>query len=336
MATKCFPSIILVSLLLMLAVCIPYVSCSLLNEERMLKRHEDWMAQHNRIYKDAGEKERRYMIFKENVKRIDAFNNGVDKGYKLAVNKFADLTKEEFRTRYTGLRKMQPPTLKRTPFKYSNVTAVPQTMDWRKKGAVTPVKYQGSCGSCWAFAAVAAVEGITQIKTGKLMSLSAQELVDCDTGGIDAGCHGGLPDTAYQFMQKHRGLTTEANYPYEALDGTCKTKTAAATITGYEDVPINDEKSLLKAVANQPVSVSVDGNGFQAYSHGIYSGDCGTDLNHAVTVVGYGNSGGTKYWLLKNSWGDDWGEKGYMRIKRDVSAKQGVCGLAMKPSYPTA
>ncbi|KAJ0104671.1 hypothetical protein Patl1_18198 [Pistacia atlantica] len=193
-------------------------------------------------------------------------------------------------------------------FMYEKVDLVPPSVDWRKTGSVNPVKDQGKCGSCWAFSTIAAVEGINHIKTNKLVSLSEQEL--------------------------------RVNYPYQANDGTCdvaKENSPAVSIDGHEKVPANDEDALLKAVANQPVAVAIDAGGsdFQFYSEGVFTGKCGTELDHGVAVVGYGITlDGTKYWIVRNSWGPEWGEKGYIRMQRGISSKEGLCGIAMEASYP--
>ncbi|XWS12528.1 hypothetical protein CRYUN_Cryun37aG0096900 [Craigia yunnanensis] len=308
-------------------------------------RFEQWLASYGRVYQDASEKDIRFQIFKENVEYIESHNADNGKKYKLGVNEFTDLTNEEFKAMRNGYKKRSSNIVassKTSSFRYENVTAVPSSMDWRKKGAVTNIKDQGQCGCCWAFSAVAAMEGITKLKTGKLISLAEQELVDCDISGEDAGCNGGLMDDAFEFIISNKGLTTESNYPYEGVDGSCNKKKAAnhaATITGFEDVPSNSESALLKAVTNQPVSVAIDAGGsdFQHYKSGVFTGECSTFLDHGVTAVGYGEADdGTKYWLVKNSWGTSWGEDGYIRMQRDIDAEEGLCGIAMEASYPTA
>ncbi|CAL9241706.1 unnamed protein product [Arabidopsis halleri] len=316
------------------------------NELIMQKRHTEWMTKHGRVYADVKEKSNRYVVFKSNVERIEHLNSiPAGRTFKLAVNQFADLTNDEFRSMYTGFKGVSALSSQRqtktTSFRYQNVSssALPISVDWRTKGAVTPIKNQGSCGSCWAFSAVAAIEGATQIKKGKLISLSEQQLVDCDTN--DFGCEGGLMDTVFEYIKATGGLTTESNYPYKGENATCnskKTNPKATSITGYEDVPVNDEQALMKAVAHQPVSVAIEGGGFdfQFYSSGVFTGECTTYLDHAVTAIGYGQStNGSKYWIIKNSWGTKWGESGYMRIQKDVKDKEGLCGIAMEASYPT-
>ncbi|KAG9453407.1 hypothetical protein H6P81_006311 [Aristolochia fimbriata] len=322
------------------------------HKESMRQRYQLWMRRYGRVYKSPDEKKQRFQIFKSNVEFIDSFNRAGDKFYRLSVNQFADLTNEEFKASRNGFklpsqRKVENNNnIPSISFNYLNESEVASRMDWRKQGAVTPIKDQDQCGCCWAFSAVAAMEGLTKIKTGKLVSLSEQELVDCDKAGQNAGCAGGLMDDAFTFIKQIGGLTSEESYPYKGVEGTCNSKMESkhdsVKIEGYEDVLANSEKSLMKAVARQPVSVAIDASGlrFQFYTGGIFPGednDCGTDLDHGVTAVGYGTSkDGVQYWIVKNSWGTKWGEKGYIRMKKGVKAKEGACGIAMKASYPIA
>ncbi|XVE51450.1 hypothetical protein DITRI_Ditri02bG0041500 [Diplodiscus trichospermus] len=313
----------------------------ILDETIVAEKYKQWMVQHGRTYAMKEEENMRFQIFKNNLDFIENFNKMGNKTYKLSINEFADLTNEEFLAYYSGY-KMFPSTVssETKQFKYENLTNIPDSMDWREKEAVTQIKDQGSCGSCWAFSTVAAVEGVAKIKTGQLFSLSEQQLVDCVRTKETRGCDGGWMDEAFKYIVKNQGLATETEYPYEKKDGTCRHRKAAiraVQISGYEDVPHNNEEALLKAASLQPVSVALDGAGseFKFYSGGVFTGPCRTSLNHAVTIVGYGTSeDGSKYWLIKNSWGKSWGESGYMRIKRDVKSKKGLCGIARKASYP--
>ncbi|QCD87455.1 cathepsin L [Vigna unguiculata] len=314
-----------------------------LPEAFLSERHEKWMAQYGKVYKDAAEKDKRFQIFNNNLQFIESFNAAADKPFNLSINQFADLHNEEFKALLINGQKKERSVLTatETSFMYDCVTKIPATVDWRKRGAVTPIKDQGICRSCWAFSTVASIEGLHHITKGELVSLSEQELVDCVRGDSE-GCNGGYVEDAFEFLAKKGGIASETNYPYKGVNKSCKVKKerdgVAIKIKGYEKVPANSEKALLKAVAHQPVSAYVEagGSAFQFYSSGIFTGKCGTDMDHSVTVVGYGKGGdGTKYWLVKNSWGTEWGEKGYIRMKRDIRAKEGLCGIATSASYPT-
>ncbi|CAL4885003.1 unnamed protein product [Urochloa decumbens] len=308
---------------------------------RLLGLFTSWSVKHSKIYASPKEKVKRYKVFKQNLMHI-AETNKKNGSYWLGLNQFADIVHEEFKTSYLGLKpglsKMTAPARPPTTFRYANAVNLPWAVDWRYKGAVTPVKNQGKCGSCWAFSTVAAVEGINQITTGKLVSLSEQELMDCDST-LDHGCGGGIMDFAFAFIMGNQGIHTEEDYPYLMEEGYCKEKQPDArvvTITGYEDVPENSEISLLKALAHQPVSVGIAGGSrdFQFYKGGVFDGACSDELNHAVTAVGYGSSYGQDYILMKNSWGKNWGEQGYVKIKRGTGKPEGVCGIYTMASYP--
>ncbi|KAJ3700060.1 hypothetical protein LUZ61_003765 [Rhynchospora tenuis] len=310
-------------------------------DDQLLLTFEKWIKDHSRVYPSAFEKQKRFEVFKSNFEYIESTKNTPGRTYTLGLNKFADLTNEEFVQQYATYRPQSRPK-QSTPFKYANLTTVPTSIDWRTLGAVTPIKDQGNCGSCWAFSAVAAMEGINQIKTGQLISLSEQELVDCDR--TCWGCSGGYEDYAFKWVLDNGGITTEANYPYTSGTGkknqkcdSTKIGDHAVTISGYGYVTPYSESSLMSAVANQPISISIDAGGtdFQLYSSGIFTGTCGTSLNHAVLAVGYGTENGTNYWIVKNSWGTGWGDLGYIKMQKDISNTAGLCGLAIEPSYPT-
>ncbi|EYU29820.1 hypothetical protein ABFS82_13G034800 [Erythranthe guttata] len=309
--------------------------------ETMEQRFNDWLKTYRQTYKSTNEWNFRFGIYQSNVQYID-FVNSQNLSYSLTDNQFADMTNHEFQSIYLGYNNSNH--LHGNSVETRNGTlrnyALPASIDWRKKGAVTPIKNQGTCGSCWAFSAIAAVEGINKIKTGKLVTLSEQELMDCDTKGGNQGCSGGIMEDAFDFIIKNGGVATSKDYPYKGRNDKCdskKGKNKAAKISGYKYVPVGNEENLKAAVAKQPVSVAIDAGGynFQLYSSGVFDGYCGQSLNHGVTVVGYGVDGGKKYWLVKNSWGTSWGQKGYVKMSRGSSDKNGICGIALQASYPT-
>ncbi|PWZ46435.1 Oryzain alpha chain [Zea mays] len=312
------------------------------SEEEARRMYAEWMAAHGRTYNAVGEEERRFEVFRDNLRYVDAHNAAADAGvhsFRLGLNRFADLTNDEYRATYLGVRS-RPQRERRLGDRYlaGDNEDLPESVDWRAKGAVAEIKDQGSCGSCWAFSTIAAVEGINQIVTGDMISLSEQELVDCDTS-YNQGCNGGLMDYAFEFIINNGGIDTEEDYPYKGTDGRCdvnRKNAKVVTIDSYEDVPANSEKSLQKAVANQPISVAIEAGGraFQLYNSGIFTGTCGTALDHGVTAVGYGTENGKDYWIVKNSWGSSWGESGYVRMERNIKASSGKCGIAVEPSYP--
>jgi len=278
-----------------------------------------------------------FEAFKTNDQIVDTHNDDSSSSYRLGHNEFSDMTSEQFRVRM-GLKRPPRSFLRRTRNvdQTLKITAsTPTSVDWVEKGAVTAVKNQGQCGSCWSFSTTGAIEGAYFINEGELISLSEQQLVSCDK--TDSGCNGGLYDYAFEYV-KDNGVCSEDDYSYTSSEGsvaTCKTSCdAKVTVTGYTDVTEGDEDALLAAVAQQPVSIAIeaDQSVFQLYESGVFtSSSCGTSIDHAVLAVGYGTEDGTKYWKVKNSWGDSWGESGYIRMERGVN----MCGLSTCPAYPT-
>jgi len=292
----------------------------------------------NKKYDTKEEYQKRLDIYTQNKQFIEEFNKGKE-SYTLAINEFADLTHEEFKKGYLA------PKFDATKVKRKNVKAfptglkLPTTVDWRQHNAVTHIKNQGQCGSCWSFSTTGSVEGARAIATGALISLSEQQLVDCSDAYGNQGCNGGLMDDAFQYIIAKGGLETETRYPYTAQDGTCQSNTEyfRTDISGYQDITSGSEPDLQTAVANiGPISVAIDAgqNSFQFYSGGVYysKGCSPTNLDHGVLAIGYGVYQGTDYWLVKNSWGTSWGLQGYIMMSRN---KDNNCGIATMSSYPT-
>jgi cathepsin L len=277
----------------------------------------------------------RYRVFKSNLDYINSFNARKN-GVTLAVNHMADLTNQEYRKIYLGLKVPANYVHVAGP-KTTTVTAPPDTWDWRTKGAVTPIKNQEQCGSCWAFSTTGSTEGCHQISTKNLVSLSEQNIMDCSWSQGNQGCDGGLMTQAMTYIISNKGVDTEASYPYTAEDGTCNYNAAnsGATLTSYVNVNTGDENDLQVKTYTGPTSVAIDASqsSFQFYSGGVYYEPAcsSTQLDHGVLSIGWGTSSGTQYWLVKNSWGTDWGMSGFIMMSRN---KNNNCGIATMATLP--
>lgn len=295
-----------------------------------------WQKQYNVNFKCLKDMGYRMGIFAQTYAKIKEVN-AQQKDYELGLNQFAHLKYEEFKAKYTGFN--FDPNYERNVEETNEVKQTPTSVDWRQQGAVNPIKNQGQCGSCWAFSATAAVEGIWKISGHTLISFSEQQLVDCSTSYGNQGCNGGLMDNAFKYINA-KGQETEATYPYKAVQGTCKYNSGSVVgkISGYTDVAKNSCSGLLAQAANQVVSVAIDAQNIMNYKSGIFNNaNCGTSLDHGVAVVGYGaDSSGNTFWIVRNSWGTSWGEQGYIRMSRSVSTTTGICGICMAASSPKA
>ncbi|XP_043533036.1 pro-cathepsin H [Chiloscyllium plagiosum] len=296
---------------------------------------KEWMIKHKKNY-GPEEYEHRLQTFIQNKRKVDAHNRGRH-AFQMGLNQFSDLTFSEFQSLYL-MQKPQNCSATRGNH-YSSADILPENVDWRKRGNfITPVKNQGGCGSCWTFSTTGCLESVIAIKSGKLVSLAEQQLVDCAQNFKNHGCAGGLPSQAFEYIKYNNGLEREQDYPYEGKDGTCRFERskAAAFVKDIVNITQYDEDGMVDAVARlNPVSFAFQvTDDFLLYREGVYSNpNCSSTpdkVNHAVLAVGYGVSNGTKYWIVKNSWSTSWGIDGYFYIERGKN----MCGLAACASYP--
>jgi len=312
-----------------------------------------WSIRFNKTYATAQERKMRISIWKENHAVIKQHNSKKpEPSYKLGHNNFSDLSADEFRQRFflgeyspgipSSLEdKLNKPTYESKIERRVEQKNLPKEVDWVENGAVTGVKDQGTCGSCWAFSAIGSIEGAKYLKTGELVSLSEQNLIDCDKYH-DHGCNGGLMDTAFMWDESHPGVCSEDDYPYaEKNHLLCKRNckpVSGTKVHNFVDVESNDA-AIREAVSQQPVSIAIQANQqvFQFYQSGVFdSTECGNGVDHGVLMVGYGTDAdtGLDYYTIKNSWGDSWGEDGFIRMGRETEDPLGPCGLYQLVSYP--
>jgi C1A family cysteine protease len=304
---------------------------------------ETFIAKYGRVYESVEERSTSFAAFKKSYAYVTA-ENSMNHTYELEINEFADQSPEKFSASRLGLSAPAPGKLwAGMPHlgtdAYSG-KALATSVDWVSAGGVTTPKNQGKCGSCWTFSTSGALEGAWKVATGKLVSLSEQQFVDCAKNDGNNGCNGGAMDAAFAYAEKHQ-VCTEQSYPYAMKqhdtcgDSNCTVGIPSGSVVGFKDVQERDVEALMEAVSQQPVSVGIEADqlAFQLYKGGVLKDTCGSKLDHGVLIVGYGTDQGVDYWKVKNSWGPAWGEGGFIRIQRGKS-QDGECGIKLMASYP--
>lgn len=332
MATKTFISLISLIVLISVTVTIMHNRSSIKLSAYELDRleFEDYIKSHGKHY-DPQEYFLRLHYFKENYEYIKNFNKEGNT-WTLGLNFLADLSYEEYKSIY--LPKKFP--IRENNQKVEGTLKYPPTVDWRTKGAVTPVKNQEACGGCYAFSAVSSIESAWFIAGHPLTSFSEQSIIDCSSAYGNDHCYGGLVDNAFKYAQA-KGIPLESTYPYDSANEKCNHTLAdqvAVKITGFVDVTANSSTALLTAVAQQPVSVGVEADqlSWTFYKSGVITKDCGLSIDHAVVVDGYDTTQTVPYYIVRNSWGPKWGMEGYVLI--EIKDGPGMCGIQQLPSYP--
>nr|XP_046273345.1 procathepsin L-like [Scatophagus argus] len=305
------------------------------------KMWEDWKIKHRKVYDNKTEVVYRRAVWEKNMQLVFRHNREASAGihsFTLGLNHLADMTDEEINERLNGLKLEEPTDFRNNTFKDVSGLSIPQSVDWRKEGLVSPVRNQGLCGSCWAFSSLGALEGQMKKRTGVLVPLSPQNLVDCSMSDGNLGCKGGYITKSYSYIIRNGGVDSENSYPYEHQNGKCRYSVPgkAGYCSNFHVLPQGDENTLQSVVASVgPVAVIVNAMlpSFHFYKGGLYNTPfCDPRfLNHAVLVVGYGSHEGQDFWLVKNSWGTAWGEEGYIRIARN---RKNLCGIASFAVYP--
>ena len=325
---KVILSLVLVSLAFSMIGCLEKAS-----EEEIFTQFQTFMSEHNKTYNTIEEFKNRFEIFRQNYKKIEIHQQYMttEQSFEFGITQFFDMTPSEFAKTHLNLEISH---LQRLKAQASSIKPhyksgpAPESHDWREHGAVSPVRNQGMCGSCWAFSAIGNIESQYALKTGNIAQFSEQQLVDCDK--VDQGCNGGLMEDAFKHLQT-TGVMTEESYPYKGSGGDCKfdSSKVKAKVTGYHYASSQDENQIKQLLfENGPFAIAINATPLQFYFWGIFNPwmewICNPkELNHGVLLVGYGVDGSTPYWIVKNSWGASWGEKGYFRL----IAGKGACGV---------